>query len=217
MPDWGEIFADPMMQRLPPNPEVMALLPELKARGVRLVLDAGCGAGRHLVPLVAAGFRVLGVDRQWSVLRELSPRLHSFKEAACLARGDLKSLPLPEGIFDFALSINVINHGYINDFEEYCQELNRVLKPKGFLFISVSPRKFADMVRLPETVELEPGTLVKIATPDGDLIHHFPTPESLAAQFSGYDIMRLQTIQIPIPFMDGKEMPQLVFLGEKVR
>jgi hypothetical protein len=58
---------------------------------------------------------------------------------------------------------------------------------------------------------------VKIATPDGDLVHHFPTPESLVAQFPGYDILRLQTIQTPIPFMGGKEMPQLVLLGEKVR
>lgn len=217
MPDWGEIFADPLMQRLPPNPEVMGLLPDLRARGVRLVLDAGCGAGRHLAPLAAAGFQVLGVDRQWSVLRELSPRLRTLQHAAGLAQANLKSLPLPDCIFDFALSVNVINHGYVSDFEAYCRELNRALKPKGLLFISVSPRKFADLVLLPETVELEPGTLVKIATPDGDLVHHFPTPESLAAQFSGYNILRLQTIQTPIPFMDGKEMPQLVFLGEKYR
>ena len=215
MPDWGKIFADPQMQRLPPNPEVMALLPELTARGVRLILDAGCGAGRHLIPMVVAGFQVLGVDREWSVLKELSLRLQSLQDPAGLAHADLKSLPLADGVFDFALSVNVINHGYVRDFEAYCRELNRVLKPGGFLFISVSPRKFVDLVRLPETVELEPGTVVKIATPDGDLVHHFPTPESLAAQFPGYNIMRLQTIQTPIPFMDGKEMPQLVFFGQK--
>ncbi len=74
MPDWGEIFADPEMQRLPPNPEVMALVPELRAGGVQQVLDAGCGAGRHLVPLAAAGFQVLGVDREWGVLRDLRRR-----------------------------------------------------------------------------------------------------------------------------------------------
>jgi SAM-dependent methyltransferase len=215
MPDWGKIFADPLMQSLPPNPEVMALLPDLTAQGVRLVLDAGCGAGRHLVPMAAAGFRVLGVDREGMVLRKLSHRLQTLQAAAGLAQADLKSLPLPEGIFDFALSVNVINHGYVKDFEAYCRELDRVVKPQGFLFISVSPRKFADLVRLPETVELEAGTVVKIATPDGDLVHHFPTPESLAAQLPGYDIMRLQTIQTPIPFMDGKEMPQLVFFGQK--
>jgi len=215
MPDWGEIFTDPEMQRLPPNPEVMALLPELKARGVRLVLDAGCGAGRHLVPLAVTGFQILGVDRERTVLQELNSRLRRLKNSAWLARGDLKNLPLPGGVFDFALSVNVINHGYASDFEAYCREMDRVLRPGGFLCIYVSPREFSDLVRGPETVELEPGTLVKIATPDGELVHHFPTPEFLAAQFPGYNILRLQTVPTPIPFMGGKEMPQLVFFGQK--
>lgn len=93
--------------------------------------------------------------------------------------------------------------------------MDRVLRPGGFLCIYVSPREFSDLVRGPETVELEPGTLVKIATPDGELVHHFPTPEFLAAQFPGYNILRLQTVPTPIPFMGGKEMPQLVFFGQK--
>jgi SAM-dependent methyltransferase len=217
MPDWGEIFADPKMQRLPPNPEVMGLVPMLRARGVRLVLDAGCGAGRQLLPLAAAGFQVLGVDREWQVLRELDARLRGLPAGARLARGDLKHLPVPPGSFDFALSVNVINHGYARDVAAYCRELDRVLRPGGLLFILVSPREFSDLVRLPATVELEPGTLVKIATPDGDLVHHFPTPKSLAAHFPGYTCLRLETVPVPIPFMDGRELPQLIFLGEKAR
>jgi len=215
MPDWGKIFADPRMQRLPANPEVMALLPELKTRGVRLVLDAGCGAGRHLLPLAGEGFQVLGVDCEWSVLRDAKANLKTGSTPVWLAQGDLQHLPSPAGVFDFVLSINAISHGDTRAFETYCRELDRVLRPGGFLFIYVSPRKFADLVRLPETVELEPGTVVKIATPDGELVHHFPTPESLAAQFPGYAVHRLETVRAPIPFMDGVELPQLAFLGEK--
>ena len=215
MPDWGKIFSDPEMQRLPPNPEVMALVPRLQDRGVRLVLDAGCGAGRHLLPLARAGFRVLGVDLEWSVLREFKPHLSRVADSAWLAQGDLQSLPVPSGVFDFVLSINAISHGDTRAFQTYCRELDRVLRPGGFLFIWVTPREAGEMMRQPETIELEPGTLVKIATPDGDLVHHFPTPESLAAQFPRYAVHRLETIQAPIPFMDGVEFPQLVFLGEK--
>lgn len=215
MPDWGKIFAEPRMRRLPPNPEVMALVPELTARGVRLVLDAGCGAGRHLVPLAQAGFQVLGVDREWSVVWDVKALLETGSLPIRLAQGDLDSLPAFGGIFDFVLSINAISHGDSRTFRAYCRELDRVLKPGGFLFIIVSPREFGEMVRAPETVELEPGTLVKIATPDGDLVHHFPTPESLAAQYPRYAVHRLETILAPIPFMDGVEFPQLVFLGKK--
>jgi hypothetical protein len=95
--------------------------------------------------------------------------------------------------------------------------LDRLLKPGGLLFIMSSSREAGEVVRLPETVELEPGTLVKIATPDGELVHHFPTPESLAAHFQGYAVLSLKTVPTPIPFMGGKVLPQLVFLGEKAR
>ena len=68
MPDWGEIFSDFEMQRLAPNPEFMTLLPGIKQIGRRDVLDAGCGAGRHLLPLAGQGFKVVGVDLEGPVL-----------------------------------------------------------------------------------------------------------------------------------------------------
>jgi SAM-dependent methyltransferase len=203
------------MQLLPPNPEVMALVPRLQAAGVRLVLDAGCGAGRHLLPLAKAGFRVLGVDREWPALRALKPRLAKTSGSAWLARGDLQNLPVADGVCDFALSVNVINHGYARDFAAYCRDLDRVLKPGGLLFIYASSREAAEVVRLPETVELEPGTLVHLATPDGELVHHFPTPERLAASFPGYHLLRLETVWAAIPFMGGTFLPQLVLLAAK--
>ena len=55
MPGWGELFADPEMQGLKPNPELMGLIPGWQAAGCRRVLDAGCGVGRHLLPLLAGG------------------------------------------------------------------------------------------------------------------------------------------------------------------
>jgi SAM-dependent methyltransferase len=57
MPGWGDIFADPVMQALKPNPELMGLVPGWLAAAYRRVLDAGCGVGRHLIPLLQAGFR----------------------------------------------------------------------------------------------------------------------------------------------------------------
>jgi hypothetical protein len=93
--------------------------------------------------------------------------------------------------------------------------LDRVLRPGGKLFIYVSPLEFGERVRLPQTRELEPGTLVDIATPDGNLVHHFPTPGQLLAQFPGYRVARLETIRAPIPFMGNMEMPQLIFWGSK--
>jgi len=215
MPDWGEIFAQPEMQRLRPNPEFLAILPEIKAAGCRRVLDAGCGAGRHLLPLAREGFEVWGVDREMAVLKMLQGKLRGLETGALLALADLERLPFPAGAFDLAVSIHVVNHGYAQTFREYCRELDRVLAPGGHLFAYLSPREAGELVRLPRTRELEPGTLVDIATPDGNMIHHFPTPPEIQGQFPAYRLLRGETILAPIPFMGGVEMPQYVFWGQK--
>jgi SAM-dependent methyltransferase len=219
MPEWGKLFSDPQMQSRGPEPALMEMLPVWQAAGCRRVLDAGCGVGRHLLPLLQSGFLVWGADLDAEVLRILQQRLTATPTEAgqvLLARADLKRLPFPAAAFDLAVSINVINHGLAADFRDYCRELDRILKPGGHLFINVSPRAFAELVRLPQTLELEPGTLVNIATPDGDLVHHFPTPEELPAQFPGYEVRRCDTILSPIVFMDLVELPQLIFWGRKV-
>jgi SAM-dependent methyltransferase len=215
MRDWGEIFAQPEMQRLRPNPEFLAALPVIKAAGGRRVLDAGCGAGRHLLPLALEGFEVWGVDRDLAVLEGLQKKLRESETRAHLVQADLGRLPFPGPCFHLVVSINVINHGYARTFQDYCRELHRVLLPGGHLFIYVSPLEFAELVRLPQTRELEPGTLVNIATPDGSMIHHFPTPEEIQGQFPAYRLLRAETILAPIPFMGGVEMPQYVFWGQK--
>jgi SAM-dependent methyltransferase len=218
MPGWGEIFTDPAMQDREPNPVLLDLIPRWRAAGCRRALDAGCGVGRHLVPLLQAGFQVWGVDCDPQVLRLLNRRLENAPVAAAkpeLARADLNRLPFASGAFDLVVSVNVINHGNAAAFRDYCREMERVLKAGGHLFINVSPREFAELVRLPQTRELEPGTLVDIATPDGTMVHHFPTPGELREQFPGYAVHRWETVWTPIPFMNNRELPQLIFWAEK--
>jgi len=219
LPDWGEIFTDPKMQRLPPNQEFLALLPLMKKAGCRRVLDAGCGAGRHLIPLAQAGFRVWGVDREAAAVQALKARLKAEAapvHLAHLAQADLGRLPFLTAAFDLAVSINTINHGNTQTFKDYCRELDRVLKARGHLFIYTSPREAGELVRLPQTRELEPGTLVDIATPDGNLVHHFPTAAELKAQFPKYQAHRLETVLAPIPFMGDAKLPQLIFWAQKL-
>ena len=134
---------------------------------------------------------------------------------ANLIQADLSRLPFRPGAFDLAVSVNVINHGDAATFRDYCRELARVLKPGGHLFIYTSPREAGEIVRLPQTREPEPGTLVDIATPDGAMVHHFPTPAELREQFPGFAVHRQETVWAPIPFMQDVELPQMIFWGEK--
>jgi tellurite methyltransferase len=45
-----------------PDPEVVEIIPVLRQRGFRDVLDLGCGVGRHALLLAAEGFSVTAMD-----------------------------------------------------------------------------------------------------------------------------------------------------------
>ncbi|MHC4811144.1 MAG: class I SAM-dependent methyltransferase [Planctomycetota bacterium] len=65
------------------------------------VLDLGCGGGRILLPLAAAGHRVVGLDRDPDALDCLRRRLGAAGLSADLRHGDLATPETwPEGPFD---------------------------------------------------------------------------------------------------------------------
>ena len=58
------------------------------------VLDLGCGTGRHLELLAAAGHEVVGVDRSPTMLARARTRLSAHQRNASFVEGDLLDLAL---------------------------------------------------------------------------------------------------------------------------
>ena len=113
MPGWGKIFADPVMQGLKPNPELMDLIPGWQAAGCRRVLDAGCGVGRHLFPCSPRGSGSgawIAMPGCWSSVRRASRAFRRRPPPTWFRPISTTCLSRP--VFDLAMSINVINHGY---------------------------------------------------------------------------------------------------------
>ena len=59
---WRLTHGEPKLLQIASDPDVIALLPELKARGVRTALDLGCGVGRHALLLAEHGLAVEAID-----------------------------------------------------------------------------------------------------------------------------------------------------------
>ncbi len=93
-----------------------AALPE-KAR----LLDAPCGAGRHLDLLGTRG-GVLGLDASPSMLAEARERVPGIP----LLRGDLFRLPFGDRSLDMVLCFRVLHHYPIERQADLCRELSRV-------------------------------------------------------------------------------------------
>lgn len=86
------------------------------------VLDAGCGEG-ILVDEFAGRIDIVGVDANYASDR--------------VREGSVTALPFPDGSFDRALCLDVLEHLTYEDQPRAFAELHRVLRPGGELFVSV--------------------------------------------------------------------------------
>jgi SAM-dependent methyltransferase len=126
-----------------PSPYAVSFLRQLRRliKGGRL-LDLGCGEGRHGIAAARLGFEVTAVDYEPLALK----RARAFAKAAGLRgitfrRANALGLPFPESTFGVVLDYGCFHHQKKEDWAAYLAGVLRVLKPQGFLVLSVfSPR-----------------------------------------------------------------------------
>jgi len=102
------------------------------------VLDAGCGTGRHLLPLAQMGYRMVGVDQSQAMLLAAQQVLNEAGMVAQLVRGDLRSLPFAT-CFDAALCLESPLAYLHEDAALFAalHSLHRALKPGGRLIVDI--------------------------------------------------------------------------------
>lgn len=114
-----------------------------------LVLDAGCGGGLIARELVAAGARVIGMDRSTQSLRVaraaavLPPDGGSARGLGALGGflpvgGALEQLPFADGAFAAVIAGDVLEH--VTDLPAAVSELSRVLAPGGHMLVDTVNR-----------------------------------------------------------------------------
>lgn len=106
-----------------------------------LVLDVGCGPGRHTSEICLWDCRLLGIDVSRQDLK-VARYLLAYKRWAHEAVGtgdfvqaDAQRLPLKDALFDKIVCTEVLEH--VPDDFAVVRELVRVLKPGGLLAVSV--------------------------------------------------------------------------------
>ncbi len=109
-----------------------------------LVLDAGCGEGRHTFECYRHDCRILGMDlshhsllKAKYVLGEMKKRKEA-KGRVLLLRGDALRFPFPDGTFDKIICAEVIEH--VDDDRKGVAALARILTEGGKIAITVPTR-----------------------------------------------------------------------------
>ncbi len=99
----------------------------------RLVLEAGCGAGRFTSILAQSGARLLSFDYSSAV--DVSRENNAHKGMVAFVQADIFDLPFAPGRFDFVFCHGVLQH--TPDPEAAFHNLVRMLKPGGRISVDV--------------------------------------------------------------------------------
>jgi SAM-dependent methyltransferase len=114
-----------------------------------VVLDVGCGEGRHIIhACLEHDILGIGVDLSSRDLKTASERFspfnaHNPKSQFFLQQTDATRLPFADNSFDKIICSEVLEH--IENYSGVLLEIKRVLKPKGTLAISV-PRAWPEKI-----------------------------------------------------------------------
>jgi SAM-dependent methyltransferase len=98
--------------------------------------------------------------------------------------------PYDTNFFDAIISIQVIHHNLVKDVRKTIHEMERVLKPRGIIFVTFpvfhpGPVSEEDDWKL---VEVEDGTYVPQRGWESGIPHHYFTLEEIPIEFHAFNI-----------------------------
>lgn len=183
--------ADSTSPWLVPEADVRNIVPLLKARGARLVLDLGCGLGRHSCLLAAEGFQVVGLDASPSGLRRSMSSARTLGDADFLL-ADMNCLPFADNVFDYVLAWNVVYHGVKEEVAATIQEIRRVLRIGGLYQATMLSKRHGRHgvgVQVGEDAYVRPGE-----GSDKDYPHYYCGGSELLVLHQGFEVISLRDV-----------------------
>jgi SAM-dependent methyltransferase len=144
---------------------------DLTRLGIRpgdLVLDAGCGEGRHCFGALERGARVVGVDLDRDALRKASGalrfRAHELGRLGGTLQADAFRLPFADARFDRVICSEVMEH--VHDYRAAARELARVVRPGGTVAVTIPTATSEHLyLRLGDDYFESPGGHIRIFRP----------------------------------------------------
>ena len=184
---WEKIYAEKGEVQKKPKRIAFDFMKRLKPKS--RILDVGCGTGRHLVPFVAEGHEVTGIDPSSTALRILRKRLKDAGLSAELKEASFQKLPFRSNSFDAVFCSDVLHHDMLSGCAQGAKEILRVLKPGGVLAVDLMSIHDS---RLSKGTEVEPNTFVLNDGLEAGVPHHFFSKEEVESIFEGVEKISLK-------------------------
>ncbi|MBE5813458.1 MAG: class I SAM-dependent methyltransferase [Clostridiales bacterium] len=136
-------------------------------------LDLGCGLGRHSIYMASHGFDVTSVDLSDYGINYLNEWSKKENLTIKTAISNMLSLPFPDNSFDCIMAYNVIYHTDTNGFIATLNEVKRILKPDGELFITLISKNTYSFKNADKNRLLDQNTLLRDEDETEKNVPHF--------------------------------------------
>ncbi|RLE85526.1 MAG: hypothetical protein DRJ41_01055 [Thermoprotei archaeon] len=206
---WESLFSRGEFTSLGPDEEVLRFALLLKDRGLRRVLDLGCGACRHTIYLASEDFEVYGCDFSARALSICKERLGERGLLSHLTVCDMRMLGYVRDYFDAVICVAAIYHNTLDDIRRSVGEVYRVLRSGGLFLTNFLSRRTWKYGR---GVKVEENTYLQDEAFERNVIHHYSDEEEIRELFKGFKVLELRLKE---RIVEGKLSSRWVVIAEK--
>ena len=138
------------------------------------VLDIGCGPGIYTRDLLERGWNTYGIDISPKMIEKAQDTVKDWSgdNHVEFTTGLVTDLPYPASKFDAIICIGVVS--YIDDLHKALKEVNRVLKPGGYVIFQISNKLSPFEIGTTIRNKLRPlVNMVKTKDKDDELVEKF--------------------------------------------
>ena len=165
-----------------------------KEKGYKTVLDFGCGLGRHSIFFAKSGFAVSAFDLSIPGVKHLEQWAENEHLPMDVSVADMLKLPYPNQSFDAIFAYHVISHTDSSGINEIIDEISRVLKSDGELYMTLCSKETWSY-RDAGYPKIDNNTIIKTDEgPEKGIPHFYVNLDDILSLFSDFTIESIRHI-----------------------
>lgn len=188
--DWNKNEND---HWLIPTIEASFLAESWKAKNFKTFLDLGCGLGRHTIYFAQRGFQVEAMDLSEYAVEHVTDWAKRENLNIHAQAGNMLELPYHENSIDCIIAYNVIHHTDTLGFIRTLEEIKRVLKPGGEMFVTLVSKNTWSFQKADSGKRLDGNTILRdeFDTKQTDVPHFYLDIHDIKKHFKYFDFIKV--------------------------